>query len=177
VGTRKSTTGGQHSFAQVPKAEIERSSFDRSCGLKTTFDSGLLVPIFVDEALPGDTFSLKMSTFARLATPLHPIMDNIYMDFQFFAVPIRLVWDNFQKFMGEQEDPDSSTDFLVPQMPTTAGGGEIVGSLSDYLGIPTGIPDLNHSALWHRAYHLIWNEWFRDQNITKQRDRSEGRWS
>ncbi len=165
MGTRKGVTAGQHSFAQIPKAEIQRSSFDRSCGLKTTFDSGWLVPIFVDEALPGDTFNLKMSTFARLATPLHPIMDNIYMDFFFFAVPIRLVWDNWQKFCGEQTDPTDSTDFLIPQMPTTSSPGELVGSLSDYLGIPTGIPDLDHSALWHRSYALIWNEWFRDQNI------------
>ncbi len=165
MGTRKSTTGGQHSFAQVPSADIQRSSFDRSCGLKTTFDSGLLIPIFVDEALPGDTFNLKMSTFARLATPLHPIMDNIYMDFHFFAVPYRLVWDNWAKFNGEQASPGASTSFLIPQMPTSSSPGELVGSLSDYLGIPTGIPDLNHSALWHRAYHLIWNEWFRDENI------------
>jgi len=161
----KSTTGGQHRFSQIPSADIQRSSFDRSCGLKTTFNSGLLIPIFCDEALPGDTMNLNMTTFARLATPLHPIMDNLYMDFHFFAVPLRLVWDNFQKFMGEQTNPGDSTDFLVPTMPTSAAPGELVGSLSDYMGIPTGIPDLVHSALWHRSYALIWNDWFRDQNL------------
>jgi len=94
-----------HQFSEIPKAEIPRSSFNRSHGLKTTFDAGLLVPIFMDEALPGDTFALKMTAFSRLATPLHPFMDNLFMNSFFFAVPIRLIWDNFQKFMGEQDNP------------------------------------------------------------------------
>ncbi len=119
----------------------------------------------MDEALPGDTMSLRMSTFARLATPLHPIMDNMYMDFFFFSVPMRLLWDNWQKFCGEQDNPGDTTDYLIPIMATSAGPGEVVGSLSDYFGIPTGIPDLDHSAMWHRAYHRIWNEWFRDENL------------
>ncbi len=161
----KSTTAGQHRFSQIPSAEIQRSQFDRSCGLKTTFSSGILIPIFCDEALPGDTMAMRMSTFGRMATPLHPIMDNLYMDFHFFSVPIRLIWDNFQKFMGEQTDPGDSTDFLVPVMNTPSSPGELVGNLSDYIGIPTGIADLEHSALWHRAYNLIWNEWFRDENL------------
>ena len=161
----KGTTQGQHQFSQIPSAEIQRSQFNRSCGLKTTFVSGILIPIFCDEALPGDTMNLRMSTFARLATPLHPIMDNLYMDFHFFSVPIRLIWDNFQKFMGEQTDPGDSTTFLIPVMTTASSPGELVGNLSDYMGIPTGIADLEHSALWHRSYHLIWNEWFRDQNL------------
>lgn len=154
-----------HNFSQVPSADISRSTFDRSHGLKTTFDAGLLIPVFIDEALPGDTFNLQMSTFARLATPIVPIMDNIFLDSFFFAVPIRLVWENFQKFMGEQANPSSSTDFLVPQMTSPAITGYTVGSLSDHMGIPIGIPDLAHSTLWHRAYNLIWNEWFRDQNL------------
>lgn len=161
----KSTTGGQHRFAEIAKVEIQRSQFDRSCGLKTTFDSGFLIPIFCDEALPGDTMSLKMATFARLATPLHPIMDNLYMDFHFFSVPNRLLWDNWQKFMGEQTDPGDSTDFLTPITNGAASPGNLVGSLNDYLGIPTGIADLEHSAFWGRAYNLIYNEWFRDQNL------------
>ncbi len=165
MGTRKSTTGAQHSFSNIPSAEIQRSQFDRSCGLKTTFDSGLLIPVFVDEALPGDTMNMRMSTFGRLATPLHPIMDNLYMDFHFFSVPLRLIWDNFQKFMGEQTDPGDSTDFLVPQLVTPAAPGGVNGELSDYLGIPTEVPDLSHSALFHRAYNLIYNEWFRDENL------------
>ncbi len=165
MGTRKGVTASQHNFSNIPSAEIQRSQFDRSCGLKTTFDSGLLIPVFVDEALPGDTMNMKMSTFGRLATPLHPIMDNLYMDFHFFSVPLRLIWDNFQKFMGEQTDPGDSTDFLVPQLVTPAAPGGVNGELSDYLGVPTEIPDLTHSALFHRAYNLIYNEWFRDENL------------
>lgn len=153
-----------HVFAQVPKAEIPRSSFDRSHGHKTTFDAGYLVPVFVDEALPGDTFNLKMTGFARLATPIFPIMDNMYMETHYFSVPIRLVWDNWQRFNGEQRNPGDSTDFLIPQMVSPAGG-YATNSLSDYMGLPTGIANLSHSALWHRAYNLIWNEWFRDQNL------------
>ncbi len=166
MGTRKGVTAAQHNFSNIPSAEIQRSQFDRSCGLKTTFDSGLLIPIFVDEALPGDTMNLKMSTFGRLATPLHPIMDNLYMDFHFFAVPLRLVWDNFQRFMGETiPDPDSTTDFNIPQMETPADPGGVNSELSDYLGIPTEVFSLTHSALFHRSYALIYNEWFRDENL------------
>ena len=155
----------KHNFSMVPKADIPRSAFNRSHGFKTTFDSGYLVPILVDEALPGDTFNLRMSAFARMATPITPFMDNLYCDTFFFAVPVRLVWDNWQKFNGEQEDPGDSTDYLVPQMVSPASTGHAVGSLSDYMGIPTGIEQLTHSSLWHRAYNLIWNEWFRDQNL------------
>ena len=105
-----------HQFSQIPRAEIPRSQFNRSSGLKTTFDAGYLVPFFVDEALPGDTFRLKHSLFGRLATPVVPVMDNLFMDTFYFAVPVRLVWDNWQKFNGEQIDPGDSTDFLVPQV-------------------------------------------------------------
>ena len=153
----------KHQFSQVPKADIPRSKFDRSCGYKTTFDAGYLIPVFVDEALPGDTFNCHMTAFGRLATPLHPFMDNMYLDSFFFAVPLRLVWDNFQKFNGEQTNPGDSTDFLVPTMTTAAGYTE--NSLSDYFGLPTGVAGLSHSSLWHRAYNLIYNEWFRDQNM------------
>jgi hypothetical protein len=154
-----------HQFSQVPNAQIPRTKFDRSHGYKTTMDAGWLVPVLVDEALPGDTFNLRMTAFARLATPLHPFMDNLFMDSFFFSVPIRLVWDNFQKFMGEQTDPGDSTDYLIPTMDAPASVGHVVGSLSDYFGIPTDIPDLEHNSLFHRAYNLIWNEWFRDQNL------------
>lgn len=155
----------KHSFSQVPSAEIPRSSFNRSHGYKTTFDSGYLIPVFIDEALPGDTFNLRMTAFARLATPLHPFMDNLFMDSFFFAVPIRLIWDNWQRFNGEQDNPDDSTDFLVPQMEAPAAVGYGENSLSDYFGIPTKIAGLEHCSFWHRAYNLIWNEWFRDQNL------------
>lgn len=154
-----------HQFSQVPKAEIPRSSFDRSHGYKTTFNAGYLVPIFVDEALPGDTFNLSAATFGRLATPLHPFMDNIFLDYFFFAVPIRLVWDNWVKMNGEQDNPADSTSYIVPTMTSTAGTGYLEGSLHDYFGLPTKVPGLVHSCLWHRAYNLIWNQWFRDQNM------------
>ena len=153
----------KHNFSQVPKADIPRSRFDRSHGHKTTFDAGLLVPIYVDEALPGDTFNAKLTAFGRLATPIHPFMDNLFCDTQFFAVPIRLLWDNWQKFNGEQTDPEDSTDFLVPEL-TPPSGGFGVNTLSDHFGIPTGVEITTH-ALAHRAYNLIWNEWYRDQNL------------
>ncbi len=158
----------QHTFTRVPSAEIPRSSFDRSHGLKTTFDAGPLIPIFVDEALPGDTFNVDMTAFARLATPIFPIMDNMYLETFFFFVPNRLVWDNWEKFNGEQTNPGDSTDFTIPTI-TSPAGGYLAGSLHDYLGLPTLIPGLEHSALWHRAYSLIYNEWFRDQNILNSR--------
>jgi len=154
----------KHTFSEVPKAEIPRSTFDRSHGHKTTFDSGYLIPFLVDEALPGDTFNCSSTIFARLATPIFPIMDNMYLDTFFFAVPLRLLWDNWQKFNGEQTDPGDSTDYVIPQIEAPVGG-YAVASLSDYMGLPTGIAGFEHSALWHRAYNLIWNTWFRDQNM------------
>ena len=153
-----------HDFAQVPKAEIQRSSFDRSHGFKTTFNSGYLVPCLVDEALPGDTFNVSMTAFARLATPIFPIMDNMFMDTHFFAVPYRLVWDNWKKFNGEQTDPGDSTDYTVPTM-TSPAGGYANESLQDYMAIPTQVASLTHNALHLRAYNLIYNEWFRDENL------------
>lgn len=151
----------KHDFSRVPVADIPRSAFDRSHGVKTTFNGGYLVPVFVDEALPGDTLNLKMTGFGRLSTPLHPFMDNLFIDSFFFAVPVRLLWSNWQKFNGEQDNPGDSTDFLVPQLTANSAAS---GSLSDYFGIPTGV-SLSPSALWHRAYNLIWKEWFRDENL------------
>ena len=155
----------KHAFSKIPKVDVPRSSFNRSHGYKTTFDAGKLIPFFVDEALPGDTFNLKANVFARLATPIAPIMDNMYLDTFFFAVPNRLIWDNFQKFMGEQVNPDDSIDYLVPTMTSTATTGYAEQSIHDYFGLPTKVPDLEHISLYHRAYNLIWNEWFRDQNL------------
>lgn len=160
-----STTGAQHNFATVPRADIPRSTFNRSNGLKTTFNAGLLVPVFVDEVLPGDTFNLKMTAFARLATPLFPFMDNLFLDSFFFFVPNRLVWTNWEKFNGEQNNPGDSTSFLIPQQVSPAGTGYLNGSLHDYMGIPTAVPGLSHNALPFRAYNLIYNDWFRDQNL------------
>lgn len=153
----------QGHFSQVPNVTIGRSKFNRSHVLKTTFDEGKLIPIFVDEVLPGDSFKLKVTTFTRMATPIFPVMDNLYLDTFFFFVPMRLIWDNFQKFMGEQENPGDSTDYLIPTH--TASSGVDVGSLSDYFGIPTGIKNISFNILPHRAYWLIWNEWFRDENL------------
>ena len=154
----------KHQFSEVPHANIQRSSFDRSHGFKTTFDAGKLVPILVDEILPGDTVNLNMTGFARMATPIFPVMDNAFMDTHFFAVPVRLLWDNWKKFNGEQTNPGDSIDYTIPTMTSPAGGYDNE-SLSDYFGIPTQVAGLEHSSLWHRAYNLIFNEWYRDQNL------------
>ena len=146
-----------HDFSKVPKAEIQRSSFNRSHGYKTTMNFDELIPIFVDEALPGDTFNLDMSGFGRLATPINPIMDNMYLDTFFFAVPCRLLWDNWEKFHGEQTNPGDSTDYTVPVISTPSGGYD-VGSLADYFGLPTEVDIEDVNALHFRAYNLIYNE-------------------
>jgi hypothetical protein len=163
-----------HNFAQVPRADIPRSSFDRSHGVKTTFDAGKLIPMYVDEVLPGDTFNLKTSGFARLSTPLYPIMDNMFMETFYFAVPLRLIWNNFQKMMGEQDDPGDSTDFTCPT--TTLATGAAEGSLYDYLGVPIGVNNTEVNNLFARAYNLIYNEWFRDQNLQNSQvvDKGDG---
>jgi hypothetical protein len=161
-----------HSFSQVPRANIPRSSFDRSHGLKTTFDADYLIPVFVDDVVPGDTFNLNMNFFGRLATPLYPIMDNLFLESFFFFVPYRLVWSNWEKFCGAQDDPGDSISYTIPVLTgSNALNGE--GSLWDYFGLPLDDgggshvdPDnLSTSALPYRAYSLIWNEWFRDQNL------------
>jgi hypothetical protein len=130
---------------------------------KTAFNSGYLVPIYVDEVLPGDTFNLKITAFGRLSTPVVPFMDNLYLDFHFFYVPLRLLWSNFQKMMGEQEDPGDSIDYLAPEISFTTAPD--VNSIHDYFGLPLGKSDIHVTAFWHRAYNLIWNEWYRDQNL------------
>lgn len=153
-----------HVFSQVPKADIPRSKFNRSHGYKTTFDSGYLVPIFVDEVLPGDTYNLRPTLFSRLATLIAPVMDNLYLDTFFFFVPERLVFDNFQRMCGEQDNPDDSTDFIFPTIKAPSGGFP-VGSLADYFGIPTQVENLEVRAEPFRCYNLIFNEWFRDENL------------
>lgn len=158
-----------HKFAMIPQADIPRAAFDRQFTHKTTFDAGYLIPVYVDEVLPGDTFNLKMTAFARLATPIYPVMDNMYLDTFFFFVPNRLIWNNWQRFMGEQVNPGDSISYLVPQQVSPANG-YAVGSLQDYMGLPTvgqvGTGNtVSHCAFWPRAYNLIWNEWFRDENL------------
>ena len=158
-----------HDFSMIPRADVPRSSFKMQSTHKTTFDAGYLVPVYVDEVLPGDSFSVRMTAFARLSTPLFPIMDNLHLDSFFFFVPNRLVWDNWQKFMGEQRNPGDSISYSIPQMVSPASGYAI-GSLQDYMGLPTvgqvgGGNTVTHSSLWLRAYNLIYNEWFRDENL------------
>lgn len=158
-----------HKFTMIPKADIPRSSFDCQSTHKTTFDAGFLVPVLVDEMLPGDTFRCNMTAFARLSTPLYPIMDNMHLDSFFFFVPNRLIWSNWQKFMGQQANPADSISFVVPQQVTPVGGYAI-GSLQDYMGLPTvgqvaSGGTVSHCAFWPRAYNLIYNEWFRDENL------------
>lgn len=153
-----------HTFAAVPTASIPRSQFNRSHGHKTTFNEGYLVPIYLDEALPGDTFNCKLTAFARLATPIYPIMDNMYLETFFFFVPNRLVWTHWQQMNGQQVNPTDSTNYILPTL-TAPSGGVVNGTLFDYFGIPTGVTGLVFNSLHARAYNLIWNEWFRDQNL------------
>lgn len=161
----------QHSFSRVPSVEIPRSSFDRSHGFKTTFDAGQLVPVLVDEVLPGDTFNCRMSAFARLATPLKPVMDNMYFESFFFFVPYRLVWENWEKFNGQQDNPGDSTDYVIPTKDFAAANP---GSILDQMGLPTGIALTDINVLHLRAYTLIYNEWFRDQNLQNSQPFSKG---
>jgi len=164
-----------HNFTQVPGPQIERSVFDRSHGYKTCFNSGLLVPVFWDLMVPGDTFKVNMNAFVRLATPIKPIMDNMTITSFFFGVPITQVWDHFKEFMGEQPDPDpdfSNPTYVIPyiQAPDYAAGGIAIGTSYDYLGLPTGPlhasnPGIKFSALFNRSIHRIFNSWFRDENL------------
>lgn len=153
----------QHRFAEIPKAEIPRSVFDRSFTTKTAFNSGYLIPVFFDEVLPGDTFDVNASFFTRLATPVVPIMDNLWLDSFFFFVPYRLVWDHWTNMHGERKNPQDSVDYICPTV-TAPDNGFGFGSIYDYLGIP---PDkkLTVNALPLRACNLIYNEWFRDENL------------
>ena len=158
----------QHSFAQIPQVNMARSRFDRSFSIKDTFDFDFLIPILVDEILPGDTINLNLQSFARLATQVVPLMDNMYLDYFFFFVPNRLVWTNWERFNGAQDDPNDSTDFTVPVINVTGfPAAATVGSIYDKMGLPVGgttMPN-NIIALPFRGYNLIWNEWFRDQNL------------
>ena len=159
-----------HRFSDAPAMYMRRTKFDRSHVYKTTFNSGNLIPVFVDEVLPGDTTRMSVNYFARLATPIKPIMDNIYLDWFFFFVPNRLVWEHWQNFCFEQEDPDDSTDYVIPTVTATANSdNNYVGSLWDYFGLPVNTANniSGISALPFRGVYLIWNEWFRDENLQK----------
>lgn len=165
----------QRMFSTVPAPTIGRSTFDRSHSLKTTLDSGFLYPVLVDEILPGDTIRLDATFFARINTLLHPFMDNVHVDALAFMVPVRLVWENFQKFMGEQDNPEDSIDYLIPRIyhGSTSTWKFAEGSLYDYMGLPVernfydyGTPGhIPVSALPLRVYNLIYNKWLRDENL------------
>lgn len=154
-------------FSQIPNSPIQRSVFDRSHDYKTTMNAGYLIPFFVDEVLPGDTFKLRVNAFVRMNTLIAPFMDNVFMDTFFFFVPNRLVWDNWQRFCGEQKNPGDSTDFLIPSLAGTNTFKN--GTIFDYMGLPTGVvlnpTNTPINALPFRAYNLIYNEWFRDENL------------
>ena len=154
-------------FALNPtRIDISRSTFDRSSSLKTSFNAGDIVPFYVDEVLPGDTFNVKTSKVVRLQTMLTPVMDNIYLDTYFFFVPNRIVWSHWKEFNGENTESAwiPQTEYEVPQIQSPEGGWQ-VGTIADYFGLPTGVANLSVNALPFRAYALIMNEWFRDENL------------
>lgn len=158
----------KHVFSRIPKAYIERSTFNRSHDYKTTFNENYLIPFLVDEVLPGDTVQLNVQLFCRVSTLISPIMDNLYLDTFFFFVPNRLIWSHWQNFCGEQVNPSDSTDYVVPVLGVTPSSSIEVGSLLDYMGLPTVTPAKStfyFSSLPVRAYYRIWNEWFRDENL------------
>lgn len=155
-------------FSMLPRQNIVRSKMDIETTHKTTFNASQLIPVYVDQdILPGDTWSIDMSSVVRMTTPLKPIMDNIYMDIYAFAIPHRLVWEHWKEFNGENKNGAwvASTEYTVPMF-TTPDGGAQTGTLMDYMGIPIGVSNLKFSQLPIRAYCLTWNEWFRDQNVT-----------
>ncbi|UDN67753.1 major capsid protein [robinz microvirus RP_109] len=165
----KNRSVSTHAFAMIPKAEIPRASFRVQTAHKTTFDAGILIPFFCTEVLPGDSFNFRATTFARMSTPLFPVMDNAYMDMQYFYVPNRIIWDDWVKLQGEQDNPGDSTDYTVPVIQSASGGFANL-SIYDYLGLPTegqiqpaAIQTIN--ALPLRAINKIWNEWYRDENL------------
>lgn len=165
--------------------DIRRSTFDRNSDNKLTMSAGNLYPIYVDEFLPGDTFVLDTSVLARMSTPIHPVMDDCFMDIYYFAVPNRLVWDHWKEFMGESpSDPYlNPVEYSVPQLKAglvrpdqNITGNHVIPfkSVADYMGIPAGTAPLDFSALPFRAFSLIWNEWFRDQNLQNAIDIDTG---
>lgn len=153
-------------FAQVPRAEIRRARFKRDFANITTMNEGDLVPLYVDEVLPGDTISCKLNGLIRMATPLYPVMDNCYLDTYAFFVPCRLLWEHWENLMGQNDSSywAETTEYSVPQT-TAPGTGWQVGTIADYMGVPTGVHNISVNSLPFRAYARIWNEWFRDENL------------
>lgn len=164
----------QH-YAQVPRAEIRRSRFKRDFNLLTTINEGDLVPIYCDEVLPGDTAKINMNALMRMSTPLYPVMDNCNCDFYFFFVPSRLLWDHFENLMGQNDSSywAEPIEYTTPKTKAPKGGWN-VGTVADYFGIPTGVENIEVNSLPLRAYTKIWNEWFRDENLSEPRPMSTG---
>lgn len=152
-------------FSHLPGVEIQRSKFHRPHSHKTTFDAGKLIPIFCDEVLPGDTYTLDMSSLVRMSTPVFPVMDNAFLDVMFFYCPNRLLWNHWKEFNGENSQGywTQQVEYSVPKLAAPDGGWD-TGSLADYFGIPIGVPGISVNALPFRCYTLIWNEWFRSEN-------------
>lgn len=163
----------QHAFSLVPTVKKPRSVFDRSHGYKTTFDCDYLIPFYAKNILPGDSVKLRHSIVLRLNSALiRPVMDNLWLDTFYFFVPYRLVWSNFQKFMGEQNSPSDSISFVIPQCtgPNVAAGGIPIHSLQDYFGLATealstggGTTGLTFNNWWPRAYNKIYMDWFKSE--------------
>lgn len=152
-------------FGNVPKIHQQRSKFDMSHSLKTTFNAGEVIPLEVSEILPGDTVTMDMAHVVRMATPIYPVMDNMILDIYWFFVPNRLVWEHWEEFWGENEDPwTQQIEYEIPQIKAPKGGWK-KGSIADYMGIPTYVENLSVSALPGRAYAKIWSDWFRDENL------------
>lgn len=158
----------EYNFAQNPQVGVSRSRFQRNSDNKTTFNTGDLIPIYLDEVLPGDTHEIDMACVMRMATPIFPVMDNAFCDFYFFFVPNRLLWEHWKEFMGENKETawTPKTEYSIPQV-TAPAEGWAEGTLADYLGLPTKVKGISVSALPGRAYGLIYNEWFRNQNVTQ----------
>jgi hypothetical protein len=154
----------QHNFARVEPVDTPRSTFDLTHGHKTTMDAADLVPVFLQEVIPGDTWNVDTKALVRMNTPIFPIMDNLYMDIHYFFCPMRLLWENWEKFMGEQETPGDSTDYTIPVI-SSLGANYTEGSIFDYFGLPLGINGIEHSALPLRMYNRVFNEWYRDENL------------
>lgn len=163
--TPKSWHAKQHQFAQLPSTSIGRSQIRRPAQTKTSMDAGILYPFWIDEALPGDTYNVNVTAVVRLMSMVRPLLDNLYVDIFMFAVPNRLLWENWVKMCGEQENPGDSTDFTVPIINAPATVGFAEESIYDYMGIPPGIDSFSINALPLRAYSLIWNEWFRAEHL------------
>lgn len=155
-------------FATNPvRLDMSRSRFPRNFSHKTTFNAGQVIPFYVDEVLPGDTFNVRTSKVVRMQTLLTPVMDNVYLDTYYFFVPNRLVWEHWKQFMGENTESAwiPQVEYEVPQLTAPVGGWE-VGTIADYMGVPTGVANLSVNALPFRAYALVMNEWFRSENLT-----------